>query len=704
MLAKSINRKKMAIKDLLIRLRLKGAKKAKGDLGGVDSSMKTLAKSAVVAAGSFYALKKAWDFTVELKNFARDAEETTNKFKTVFSSMDIVATRTAKTLADSYGLAHTTAMELLGDTGDILVGFGFTEESALELSKKVQELSIDLASFTNYAGGASGASQALTKAILGETESAKALGIVLRQGTKEFKDSVAALQEVEGMTYNQAMATTLLNDAYEQSGKAIGDFSRTSDDLANRERILGERTKELREELGEALLPLFHDLTSAALDLVEAIDINKIKGYATAIGLVATGLIAARVATIGLAKSLRILRLAALRTRIGALVIVIGELAAAFYDELDPAVDDSTGGLDDLNTSLLTVAKSTEQLRLEELYSDFIKYAKNLNWEKSKGQIQSIATVLGIEYENVAMKDLLNTIGLTLRKRIDGLEVTRNEKEGAIQLTDAYQSWLATQQEGLDKKVQEQQFISRLIEENYELAKAMGFVEVAAKTAAEATYGWAAAQDVAGMAAGGAFGDIDFTTFDEYVDKLYVQNANLEHQKDLQRQLIEQYPELAKAAGLLLNEKEKLVIQDLKSAALQQGSAKDAMKAVVRAETMEAVAGYIASILKTVPFPLNLVLAAGGGAVVSGLMDKALSTFHSGGLVGGQGDTPIMAQSGEFVLSRSAVQDIGVDTAQRINQGGGAGITVNIHGGIVQDDYIRNELLPAISRAEEMGA
>jgi len=505
------------------------------------------------------------------------------------------------------------------------------------------------------------------------------------------------------MTYNQAMATTLLNDAYEQSGKAIGDFSRTSDDLANRERILGERTKELREELGEALLPLFHDLTSAALDLVEAIDINKIKGYATAIGLVATGLIAARVATIGLAKSLRILRLAAVKTGIGALVIGIGELAAAFYDELDPAVDDSMKGLDDLNTSLLTVAKSTEQLRLEELYSDFIKYARNLNWAKSKGQIQSIASALGIQYENVAMKDLLKTIGLTLRERIDGLEVTRSEKEGTIRLTASYQSWLATQQEGLDKKVQEQQFISRLIEENYALAKAMGFVEVATKAAAEATYGWAAAQDVAGMAAG-AFGDIDFTTFDEYVDKLYVQNANLEHQKDLQQQLIEQYPELAKAAGLLLNEKEKLVIQDLKSAALQQGSAKDAMKAVVRAETMEAVAGYIASILKTVPFPLNLVLAAGGGAVVSGLMDKALSTFHSGGLVGGQGDTPIMAQSGEFVLSRSAVQDIGVDTAQRINQGGGAGITVNIHGGIVQDDYIRNELLPAISRAEEMGA
>jgi ribosomal protein S8 len=260
----------MAIKDLLIRLKLKGAKKAKGDLGGVDRSMKTLAKSAVVAAGSFYALKKAFDFTVELKNFARDAEETTNKFKTVFSSMESAATKTAKTLAASFGMAHTTAMELLGDTGDILVGFGFTEESALELSKKVQELSIDLASFTNYAGGASGASQALTKAILGETESAKSLGIVLRQGTAEFKDSVKALQESEGMTYNQAMATTLLNDAYKQSTKAIGDFARTQDDLANQERILSERFKELKEDLGTALLPTFLDLTSAAIDFAEA--------------------------------------------------------------------------------------------------------------------------------------------------------------------------------------------------------------------------------------------------------------------------------------------------------------------------------------------------------------------------------------------------------------------------------------------------
>jgi hypothetical protein len=96
----------------------------------------------------------------------------------------------------------------------------------------------------------------------------------------------------------------------------------------------------------------------------------------------------------------------------------------------------------------------------------------------------------------------------------------------------------------------------------------------------------------------------------------------------------------------------------------------------------------------------NMLFGHSGGFVT----DQGIQKFAGGGTVMGGDTVPALLQSGEFVLSRSAVQDIGVDTAQRINQGGGTGITVNIHGGIVQDDYIRNELLPAISRAEEMGA
>lgn len=216
-------------------------------------------------------VRKAISFAIELKNFARDAEETKNKFNTVFESIQNKANETAESLALSFGMASSTAKELLGDTGDILVGFGFTEESALDLSRQVNELSVDLASFTNFEGGAAGASKALTKAILGETESAKALGLVLRQGTSEFKQQVTVLQETEKMSYNQAMATVLLRDAYKQSEKAIGDFARTQADLANQERILDEVTKNLKEEIGERLTPMFLKATTGAINFFRSL-------------------------------------------------------------------------------------------------------------------------------------------------------------------------------------------------------------------------------------------------------------------------------------------------------------------------------------------------------------------------------------------------------------------------------------------------
>ena len=112
---------------------------------------------------------------------ASDFEETDAKFKTVFSSIQREAEATAKVFKSSFGLSSKAAKQMLGDTGDLLVGFGFTEREALNLSKQVNELAVDLASFTNFSGGAEGASLALTKALLGERESIKSLELQLQK-------------------------------------------------------------------------------------------------------------------------------------------------------------------------------------------------------------------------------------------------------------------------------------------------------------------------------------------------------------------------------------------------------------------------------------------------------------------------------------------------------------------------------------------
>ena len=187
--------------------------------------------------------------------FGSDLQETDSKFKQVFISIQKEAEETAKVFEESFGLSEVAAKQLLSDTGDLLVGFGFTEKSALELSKQVNELAVDLASFTNFEGGAEGASKALTKALVGETESSKALGIVIRQGTKEYKDRTEEIMKEQGVSILQAKALNNLEIATKQSQKAIGDFSRTSGDFANQMRIVKGDLVDVAAEMGARLIP-----------------------------------------------------------------------------------------------------------------------------------------------------------------------------------------------------------------------------------------------------------------------------------------------------------------------------------------------------------------------------------------------------------------------------------------------------------------
>lgn len=191
---------------------------------------------------------------------ASDFEETESKFNTVFSSIRQQANDTAKNLKTNFGLSSRAAFELLGDTGDLLVGFGFTEKAALEMSRQVNELAVDLASFTNVQGGAKSASAALTKALLGERESVKSLGISILESDVKAR---VLLNTQKGLIFEsnrQAKAVATLQIATEQSSKAIGDFERTSASFANQMRITRARLEDLGIQIGKIILPLAQKL------------------------------------------------------------------------------------------------------------------------------------------------------------------------------------------------------------------------------------------------------------------------------------------------------------------------------------------------------------------------------------------------------------------------------------------------------------
>ena len=116
---------------------------------------------------------KAISFSKEAIELSRDAEETGNKFNQVFKGIRDESKATTDALKEDFKLATSTSQELLSGVGDLLVGLKLTRSEALQLADKVVRLSSDVASFKNIQGGAERATNALTKALLGEREMLK---------------------------------------------------------------------------------------------------------------------------------------------------------------------------------------------------------------------------------------------------------------------------------------------------------------------------------------------------------------------------------------------------------------------------------------------------------------------------------------------------------------------------------------------------
>ena len=112
---------------------------------------------------------------------------------------------------------------------------------------------------------------------------------------------------------------------------------------------------------------------------------------------------------------------------------------------------------------------------------------------------------------------------------------------------------------------------------------------------------------------------------------------------------------------------------------------------------------------ETIPTLLKVILTAAqataGYAQIATIKGQE---FEQGGLIGGRrhssGGTPIIAEQGEFIMSRSAVQSVGIENLNRMNEGGGgSAITVNVSGNVLSQDFVEGELAENIKEAVRRG-
>jgi hypothetical protein len=141
--------------------------------------------------------------------------------------------------------------------------------------------------------------------------------------------------------------------------------------------------------------------------------------------------------------------------------------------------------------------------------------------------------------------------------------------------------------------------------------------------------------------------------------------------------------------------------QNLQAAILQGQTSKDAALSVIKAEVAEAQAGLISSIMKALPFPINLAVAAGAGGMIGKVTDQLFSSFATGGSFITKGRTTLPIGSGVVVGDNaSGMERIDV-TPLPSPTSSGNNITINISAPLV-DETVVDTIIPAIRRAEKL--
>ena len=239
-----------------------------GMQGKLRSMQPTFKRMAVAGTIAFGAVSVGIKKTI---NVARDFEEETNKFNVVFKDVGDKAREMAKTLNESYGLSRLESKRLLASTGDILTGFGFTGEGALDLASKVNTLSVDLASFTNAQGGAEAVSNALTKALLGERESLKTYGIAIQEADIKAELLKRGMEDLTGEALRQAKAQITLEIAFRQSKNAVGDYARSTGTLKQSQVELQKTMEDLSISIGTTLAPILNDVIKKITPVIKKV-------------------------------------------------------------------------------------------------------------------------------------------------------------------------------------------------------------------------------------------------------------------------------------------------------------------------------------------------------------------------------------------------------------------------------------------------
>jgi hypothetical protein len=232
-----------------------------GDQAGknLGSALSSSLKSMAAGVGAAFIASKITGFITDSIGQASDLAESVNKSNQVFGASGMVISAWAEGSAQKIGLSKQAAFEATGTFGNMFAQLGIGTDQAADLSMGVVELAADLASFHN--ADISDVILAQSAAFRGEYDSVQRYLPLINAATVEQRALQITGKKTTKELTAQDKALAVHRMMMEGAGDATGDFGRTSDGLANQQRILTAEWANTTTELGQNLLPI---LTSVA--------------------------------------------------------------------------------------------------------------------------------------------------------------------------------------------------------------------------------------------------------------------------------------------------------------------------------------------------------------------------------------------------------------------------------------------------------
>jgi phage-related minor tail protein len=227
---------------------------------------------------------------------ASDLAESQSKVAVIFGKSSKEIEAWSKTAPAALGQTQQAALDAASTMATFGKAAGLTGSDLTKFSTGLTGLSSDLASFYNTSPA--DAAEAIGAALRGESEPLRKYGVMLNDATLKAEAMKLGIYDGSGALTAQQKVLAAQAAIMRQTKDAQGDFARTADGAANKQRILAATMTQMQTELGTALLPAFQAIVAVMAKFAEWASRHQglVKVLVISIGALAAAIIVANVA------------------------------------------------------------------------------------------------------------------------------------------------------------------------------------------------------------------------------------------------------------------------------------------------------------------------------------------------------------------------------------------------------------------------